>query len=65
MLAVPEDEIVGAVRALASSEGIFACPEGAATFLGAEYLAREAALVEPVVVYNTGAGSKYAAYLAR
>jgi len=64
MLAVPEDEIVGAVRALASSEGIFACPEGAATFLGAEYLAREAALVEPVVVYNTGAGSKYAAFLS-
>jgi threonine synthase len=65
MLSVPEDEIVGAVRDLASTEGIFACPEGAATYLGAEYLAREAALREPVVVYNTGAGSKYAAYLAR
>ena len=64
MLSVPEDEIVGAVRSLASSEGIFACPEGAATFLAAEQLAREAALKEPVVVYNTGAGSKYAAFLA-
>ena len=65
MLSVPEDEIVDAVRALASTEGIFACPEGAATYLGAEYLAREAALREPVVVYNTGAGSKYADFLAR
>jgi threonine synthase len=65
MLSVPEDEIVDAVGDLASSEGIFACPEGAATFLGAEYLAREAALVEPVVVYNTGAGAKYAAFLGR
>ena len=63
MVAVPEDEIVGAVRDLASTEGIFACPEGAATVLGAEYLAREAALREPVVVYNTGAGSKYAVFL--
>jgi threonine synthase len=65
MVGVPEDEIVGAVRDLASTEGIFACPEGAAAFLGADYLAREAALREPVVVYNTGAGSKYAAFLAR
>jgi threonine synthase len=64
MLSVPEDEIVDAVGDLASSEGIFACPEGAATFLGAEYLAREAALVEPVLVYNTGAGAKYAAFLS-
>ncbi|MGH2754988.1 MAG: threonine synthase [Actinomycetota bacterium] len=65
MVTVPEGEIVGAVHDLASSEGIFACPEGAATFLGAEYLARQAALVEPVVIYNTGAGSKYASFLAR
>ena len=65
MIAVPEDGVVGAVRDLASSEGIFVCPEGAVTFMGAEYLARETALREPVVVYNTGAGSKYAAFLTR
>ena len=64
MLTVPEADIVPAVRYLASTEGVFACPEGAAAFLGAETLARQAALVEPVVIYNTGAGSKYASFLA-
>lgn len=59
MLAVSEEDMLGAVRDLASSEGVFACPEGAAAVAGAELLAAEGALEGPVVVYNTGAGSKY------
>ena len=64
MLAADEDEIVRAVRDLASAEGIFACPEGATTVVAAERLAREGRLEGPVVLYNTGAGAKYADALA-
>lgn len=60
MLAVSEKEIVAAVRDLASSEGIFACPEGAATVAAATKLADRGELEGPVVLYNTGAGAKYA-----
>jgi threonine synthase len=59
MASVSEEEIVGAVRRLASTEGIFACPEGAATVVAAERLAEAGALEGPVVLYNTGAGAKY------
>ena len=64
MAAVEEDAIVAAVRDLAAAEGIFACPEGAATVAAAERLARAGRLEGPVVLYNTGAGSKYAEALA-
>ena len=64
MLAATEEEIVAAVRALAASEGIFACPEGAATVAAADRLARAGRLEGPVVLYNTGAGAKYAEALA-
>ena len=60
MLSVTEDEIVGAVRDLASTEGVFACPEGATTVAAAGMLAERGELEGPVVLYNTGAGAKYA-----
>jgi threonine synthase len=60
LTAVSEDDISAAVRDLASHEGIWPCPEGAAAVAGAGALARSGRLRGPVVVYNTGAGAKYA-----
>jgi threonine synthase len=59
MQAASEEAIRAAIGDLASTEGIFACPEGAATLVAAERLARTGSLKEPVVLYNTGAGAKY------
>lgn len=59
MLAVSEDQIRAAVTDLASTEGLFACPEGAATVPAAARLAAKGQLEGPVVLYNTGAGTKY------
>ena len=64
MVAVSEEEIRSAVFDLAASEGIFACPEGAATVAAAAHLAREGALDGPVVLYNTGSGVKYLSALS-
>ncbi len=65
MLAASEAEILEAVRTMAATEGIFPCPEGAAGLVAAQHLAAEGDLDGPVVLYNTGAGAKYAAELAR
>lgn len=59
MIAVSEDAIRNAVGDLAASEGVFACPEGAATVPAAEKLAARGQLEGPVVLYNTGSGLKY------
>jgi threonine synthase len=59
MIAVEEEEIRTAIDTLASSEGVFACPEGATTIAAAERLARSGELEGPVVLYNTGSGAKY------
>jgi threonine synthase len=59
MQAASEADIRAAIGDLASSEGIFACPEGAATLVAAERLARSGDLRGPVVLYNTGSGAKY------
>jgi threonine synthase len=64
MMAVDDDAIVSAISSLASCEGVFACPEGAAAVAAAERLARAGRLKGPVVIYNTGAGAKYATDLA-
>lgn len=64
MMQASEDDVVAAVHDLATSEGIFACPEGATTVVAAERLARTGDLAGPVVLYNTGAGAKYADALA-
>lgn len=58
-----EEAIRGAIEELASSEGIFACPEGAATLVAAQKMADRGALRAPVVLYNTGAGAKYLSLL--
>jgi threonine synthase len=59
MIAVDDAEIIGAMGDLASSEGLLACPEGAAAVAAGYRLAAAGALEGPVVVYNTGAGTKY------
>ena len=59
-VAVPEKEILSAMRSLAH-EGVFACPEGSATLAGYRMLVEEDALNadERCLLYNTGTGMKY------
>ena len=59
MVAVSEKDIVAAVADLAATEGLFACPEGAATLPAAARMAAAGSLEGPVVLYNTGSGVKY------
>jgi threonine synthase len=59
LTAVSEDEIENAVADLATSEGIWACPEGATTVAAGDRLSAAGALEGPVVLYNTGTGAKY------
>jgi threonine synthase len=51
-----------AQRELAGLEGIFACPEGAATVAALQHLRRQGWIEshERVVLFNTGSGLKYA-----
>jgi threonine synthase len=60
-VAVDDGEIRGALSELASTEGAFICPEGAAAFAGLKKLRAEGWLGtdETVVLLNTGAGIKY------
>jgi threonine synthase len=65
-VAVSEAEIAGAIRLLASTEGLFAAPEGAATVAGLRRLL-DAGLVEPaerILLFNTGSGLKYPEWFA-
>ncbi|RKN40424.1 threonine synthase [Streptomyces hoynatensis] len=60
-LAVTDEELLAAQRALARAEGAFVCPEGAACFAAVGRL-RESGWLrggERVVVLNTGSGLKY------
>src|SRR5579862_2130292 len=56
-----DEEMLVAGRELASAEGIFAAPEGAATVVAARKLAEERWIKprERVVLFNTGCGYKY------
>ena len=65
MHAASEDEILGAVREVASTEGVFLCPEAGAAASVAGRLAAAGQLKGPALLYNTAAGAKYAAALAR
>ncbi len=58
---VGDDEIASAQRELARTSGIWAAPEGAATFAALAQLRASGFLggSERVVLFNTGAGSKY------
>lgn len=60
-LAVSDAEMLEAGRELASVEGIYAAPEGAATVIGARKLAACGWIKpeETVVLFNTGTGYKY------
>jgi threonine synthase len=62
-LTVSDEEILHAARELASLEGIYASPEGAATVIAARKLAASGWIQpeETVVLFNTGTGYKYAA----
>src|ERR1700682_1124419 len=61
-LTVTDEEMLQAGRKLASLEGIFAAPEGAATVIAARKLAAFGWIKseETVVLFNTGTGYKYA-----
>jgi threonine synthase len=60
-LTVTDEEMLHAGRELASLEGIFAAPEGAATVIAARKLAASGWIKaqETVVLFNTGTGYKY------
>lgn len=60
-LAVSEGEIEAAGRELATTEGVLAAPEGAATWAALKRLGAEGWLGtdERVVIFNTGSGLKY------
>jgi threonine synthase len=61
-VAVPDEQMLTDARLLASTEGLFVAPEGAATVSAAARLAREGWLGHDdlVVLFNTGTGYKYA-----
>jgi threonine synthase len=61
-IAVSDTEIVAAMHELARTEGLFACPEGAATLAAFKQLSASGLLRpdDQVVLMNTGSGLKYA-----
>ena len=61
-LTVTDEEMLEAGKELASLEGVFAAPEGAATVCAARKLAASGWIQpeESVVLFNTGCGYKYA-----
>ncbi|MBQ03390.1 threonine synthase [Candidatus Bathyarchaeota archaeon] len=60
-LAVTDDEIIDGIGQIAKEEGLFVCPEGAATFAALKYLIDDGKVDkdERVVLFNTGSGIKY------
>ena len=58
---VTDEEILADMRELAQAEGVFPCPEGAATYGALKAMVREARVApdDRVVLFNTGAGLKY------
>ena len=60
-LAVSDREMLDAMNELASAEGIFAAPEGAATLVGLKKLIKQDFFHghETIVLLNTGSGLKY------
>jgi len=61
-VAVPDEEMIEAARIVGRTQGIFACPEGAATLVAFQHLRQEGWIGddERVVLFNTGSGLKYA-----
>ncbi len=60
-LAVTDEEIMDAVGLIAREEGLFVCPEGAATLAALNHLIGDGKVDEGerVVLFNTGSGLKY------
>jgi threonine synthase len=60
-VAATDDEILDAVRQWASTEGVFACPEGAAALVAYQKLRARGFLSaqDTVVLFNTGTAYKY------
>ena len=60
-IAVSDDDIMDGVKELASTEGIFACPEGGAALAAYQQLMQNGFLKskDRVVLFNTGSGYKY------
>lgn len=66
-LAVSDQELLADVKAMASAEGIYPCPEGAATLAGLRKLLKNGAL-DPegvIVLMNTGTAYKYLDVLSK
>ncbi|HVP59354.1 MAG TPA: threonine synthase [Myxococcaceae bacterium] len=60
-LTVTDDEALDGMREIASSEGVFAAPEGGAVWAGIKKLVASGAIdrEEQIVLMNTGTGLKY------
>lgn len=60
-IAVEDTEILEDVKLMAKEEGVFACPEGAATLSALRHLMEKGFIDknEKVVLFNTGSGLKY------
>jgi threonine synthase len=60
-IAVSDDEIMDGVKEMASTEGIFAAPEGGAALAAYKQLLQSGFLSsqDRVVLFNTGSGYKY------
>jgi threonine synthase len=58
---VTDESILSDMQELAREDGLFACPEGAATYGALKAMVRDGAVGrdERVVLFNTGAGLKY------
>ena len=65
-LAVSDADMVAAMYELAAAEGVFPCPEGAATLVAYKRLISEGFLDkdETTVLFNTGSGYKYLQLIA-
>ncbi len=60
-LAVTDQEMLDAMKDIATSEGIFVCPEGAATLVALKHLIEDDFFDpnETIMLLNTGSGYKY------
>jgi threonine synthase len=60
-IAVPDQQMIEAARQIGRTQGIFACPEGAATLVAFQRLQSQGWIAdeERVVLFNTGSGLKY------
>jgi len=60
-LSVSDDEIIQSQSQLARTEGIFSCPEGAATLAALRKLVKRGFIhpEETIILFNTGSGLKY------